>query len=279
MADEPSMIDHPTAVSTIDLTDAAAPRRVAWHHFRDLTWHLARSELDSTHRMTTLGRLWPLVRQLAQLAILVFVFSHLLHLGIKDFPVFVFSGLVAWNWFAAGLARSSTALLDHRHLLFQPRFPARVVPIVAIVVPLLDVAFALPVLIVMVLFGHGLGWGVFGLLLMLGAQLVLMAGLAWWLSAASVFFRDIPNLVGVALLLLFYLTPVFYSRQALPARYSWILELNPMTVVIDAIRAFVLAASSPNWALIGAVYSFGVVLAWSGYVVFGRVQGLFVDYL
>jgi lipopolysaccharide transport system permease protein len=267
-------------VSDTELTDAAAPRRVTAHHFRDLVWHLARAELDATHRMTVLGWLWPLVRQLAQLIILVFVFSRLLNLGIRDFPVFVFSGLVAWNWFSAGTSRACTALLDHRHLLFQPRFPAGVVPIVAIFVPLLDVLFALPVLLGMLLVGNGIGGDALVLPLIVALQFVLMAGFAWWLSAASVFFRDVPNLVGVVLLLAFYLTPVFYSHKRIPSHYAWILHLNPMTIIIDATRAVLLSGSAAvDWRSLGLLSVFSVLLALSGYVMFGRVQSRFVDYL
>lgn len=261
------------------LHDAASERRVAPHHFRDLVWHLARSELDSTHRLTSLGWLWPLARQLAQLAILVFVFSRLLHLGIKDFPVFVFSGLVAWNWFMAGILRASTSLIDNRHLLFQPRFPSQVVPIVAIVVPLLDVVFALPVLLGMLILGSGLSWSACELPAFLAVQFLMMAGLAWWLAAAGVFFRDIPNLVGVFLLLLFYLTPVFYSHHNIPARYAWVLDLNPMTIIIDAIRAVLLHSGVPDWKLIGALFGASLVISVSGYLVFGRLQRQFVDHL
>lgn len=263
----------------VALTDAAASRRVSPHRFRDLVWHLARAELASTHRMTMLGWMWPLVRQLAQLAILVFVFSRLLHLGIKNFPVFVFSGLVAWNWFSVGVMRSSTALVEQRHLLFQPRFPSRVVPVVAIFVPLLDVVFALPVLLVMLIFSGGLSWAALALPLILALQFLLMVGLAWWLAAGSVFFRDIPNLVGVVLLLLFYLTPVFYSHHSVPSRYAWILQLNPMTIIIDASRAVLLSSGTPDWAALALLFVFDVLLATSAYIVFGRVQGRFVDYL
>jgi lipopolysaccharide transport system permease protein len=263
----------------VTLTDAASPQGVAPRHFRDLVWHLARAELASTHRMTSLGWLWPLARQLAQLAILVFVFSRLLHLGIKNFPVFVFSGLVAWNWFSAGVSRASTTLLDHRHLLFQPRFPSRVVPVVAILVPLLDVVFALPVLFVMLLFSGGLSWSAFALVLVLALQFLMMVGLAWWLAAGSIFFRDIPNLVTVVLLLLFYLTPVFYSHHNIPSRYAWILQLNPMTTIIDASRAVLLSSSAPDWTALALLFIFDVLLATSAYVVFGRLQGRFVDYL
>lgn len=276
----PSRLTSPAkSTDGTGLHDAAAERRIAPHHFRDLVCHLARSELDSTHRMTTLGWLWPLFRQLAQLAILVFVFSRILHLGIKDFPVFVFSGLVAWNWFMGGILRASTSLIENRHLLFQPRFPSRVVPIVAIFVPLLDVVFALPVLLVMLALGSGLSWSALELPVFLALQFVMMAGLAWWLAAATVFFRDIPNLVGVFLLLMFYLTPVFYSHHNIPPRYGRVLGLDPMTIIIDAIRAVLLHTGSPDWKFIGALFGASLVVSVSGYQVFGRLQRRFVDHL
>jgi lipopolysaccharide transport system permease protein len=260
------------------LTDASASRRRP-QHLRDLVWHLARAELDATHRMTVLGWLWPLVRQLAQLVILVFVFSHILNLGIKDFPVFVFSGLIAWNWFSAGVSRASTSLLDQRHLLFQPRFPAQVVPIVAIFVPLLDVFFALPVLLAMMLLGSGLTWDALALPLLILLQLILMAGLAWGLSAASVFFRDTPNLVGIVLLLMFYLTPVFYNHARISGHYGWVLRLNPMAIIIDATRSILLSTSGPSWSLVGGLTVLSVVIAVGGYAAFSHVQSEFVDHL
>ena len=69
--------------------------------FRELAVHLARREVTSRHRWTLLGWMWPLTRQLAQLAVLVFVFSGVVDLGIEDYPVFVFTGLLAFTWFSA----------------------------------------------------------------------------------------------------------------------------------------------------------------------------------
>jgi lipopolysaccharide transport system permease protein len=106
-----------------------------------------------------------------------------------------------------------------------------------------------------------------------------MVGLAWWLAAGSVFFRDIPNLVGVVLLLLFYLTPVFYSHHSIPSQYAWILQLNPMTIIIDASRAVLLSSSTLDWTALALLFVFDVLLVTSAYVVFGRLQGRFVDYL
>src|SRR5580765_6191583 len=134
-------------------SDAPAPAmrvtRPSLDQLRELVVHLVRREVASTHRDTLLGWMWPLVRQLVQLAVLVFVFSKVIDLGIEDYPVFVFSGLIAWNWFATALAGGARSLLINRHLVFQPRLPAVVVPAVAVVVPVVDVAIALPVLVAM----------------------------------------------------------------------------------------------------------------------------------
>jgi lipopolysaccharide transport system permease protein len=267
------------AEADAELRDAARGRRVSAQQFRDLVLHLARREVDATHRMTVLGWAWPLTRQLAQLAVLVFVFSRVLKLGIPNFPVFVFSGLIAWTWFATGTAKAAGSLIEHRHLLFQPRFPARVVPIVAIVVPLVDVLFALPVLLLMLGLGRGLAVSVIALPLIVLLQLLLMAGFAWLLAAASVFFRDVPNLVGVALLLIFYLTPVFYSRHNVPGKFAVILRLNPIGILIEAYRHVLLGTSGPAWATLGALTAFSVITAVIGYVVFTHVESRFVDHV
>ena len=128
---------------------ARAPRRAARvdpGQFFDVVTHLAHRQVASMHRFTLLGWAWPVVRQLAQLAVFVFVFSTILDLGIDNFPVFVFSGLIAWGWFSSGIQQATGALIAQRHLVFQPRFPVGVLPIVAVAVPFVDVLLALPVL-------------------------------------------------------------------------------------------------------------------------------------
>ena len=246
---------------------------------RDLTLHLAKRELDVTHRMTALGWAWPLVRQLALLGVLVFVFSNVVDLGIDNYATFVFTGLIAWSWFATGITAATSSLVGQRHLLFQGRFPAAVLPIVALTVPLLDVLLALPVLLVLVATSEGIPWTVVLLPLLIVLQLVLMAGVAWLTAGASVFFRDVPNVVGVALLLLFYLTPVFYGLRDLPERYERLLQLNPLTTIVEAYRAVLLGDPAPGAGRLAAVVGVSAVVAVIGFVWFNRVQHRFVDYL
>lgn len=247
--------------------------------FKELVLHLVKREIDATHRMTVLGWTWPVVRQLAQLAVLVFIFGSVLDLGIPNFPVFVFSGLIAWGWFAAGTSAATSSLLTQRHLLFQPRLPPAVLPIVAIVVPLVDVVIALPVLGVLLGFEAGIPWtAVFVPVLILG-QLLLMAGLAWLVAAGSVFLRDVPNIVAVGLNVLFYLTPVFYGLHTIPEQYVDLLKLNPMATIVEGYRALLLGEPYPGGWTIAYAVGFALVLTALGWTLFNRLQHRFVDSL
>jgi ABC-type polysaccharide/polyol phosphate export permease len=229
--------------------------------------------------MTVLGWAWPLVRQLVQLGVLVFIFGSVLDLGIEHFAVFVFSGLIAWNWFSAGIGVASTSLLDHRHLLHQPRLPPAVIPIVAVVVPLVDVLMALPVLVLLLEIEAGVPLTILLIPVLVAAQLVLMSGIAWLTSSASVFLRDVPNMVLVGLNVLFYLTPVFYGLKVIPEKYADLLDLNPMATVVTSYRAILLGESLPGTFAIVYTVVLSLALTGLGFFLFARLQNRFVDNL
>lgn len=247
--------------------------------FWELVRHLVKREIDTTHRMTVLGWAWPLVRQLVQLGVLVFIFGSVLDLGIEHFAVFVFSGLLAWNWFSSGIGTATTSLLDHRHLLHQPRLPPAVIPIVAVVVPLVDVLMALPVLVLLLEIEAGVPATILLIPVLVAAQLVLMAGIAWLTSSASVFLRDVPNMVMVGLGVLFYLTPVFYGLKVIPAKYADLLALNPMATVVTSYRAILLGDPLPGTFAIAYTAVLSLALIGLGFLLFARLQNRFVDNL
>lgn len=223
--------------------------------------------------------MWPLARQLAQLIVLVFVFSRLVPLGVSNFPAFVFSGLIGWTWFTSGIAAATTSLVSNRHLVFQSRFPLPVVPVVAVAVPLLDVLIALPVLLILLVVGGDVSATFLLLPVILLVQALLMCGIAWIVAALYVYLRDLQNMVGLALLLLFYLTPVFYDRSRVPERFQSILLLNPMTSLVEAYRAVTLQGQLPDPIGLGALAAVGLVASFAGYAFFKRLQGNFADEL
>ena len=246
---------------------------------RELVAHLAAREVASLHRFTLLGWAWPLVRQLAQLGVLVIAFSHVLHLGVPHYAPFVFSGLIAWNWFSTGVVNGTSSLLDRRHLVFQPRFPLIALPLVAVAVPLIDLLLALPVLAVMVVASTGLHWSILFLPVLVAIQLTLMTGIAWLTAAATVYLRDVRHIVMVGVTMLFYFTPVFYDLARLPHHYRTLLHLNPMTTIVDGYHSIVLGGRLPDAGWLAGATLLSVLVAAAGAAFFTRVAPGFVDEL
>ena len=245
----------------------------------ELVLHLAVREIAAAHRFTALGWAWPLVRQLVQLGILVFVFTKVFDVGIDDYAPFVFSGLIVWSWFAVGIPAAARVLIDRRHLLFQPGFRSSALPAVAVTVPLIDLFIALPVLVVMLLLVDGIDPAALLFPLLIAIQAVLMLGLAWLTAALNVYFRDVSHIVAVVVASLFYLTPVFYDLSQVPADYRWLLELNPMAVLVEAHHEVLIDGQVPGLAGIAAVAAFSLLVAGLGMLVFRRLSPGFVDEL
>jgi lipopolysaccharide transport system permease protein len=245
----------------------------------ELVLHLVRRELSSTHRNTLLGWSWPLVRQLAQLAVLVFLFSKVLDLRIPDYPVFVFTGLVAWTWFQTALVAASYSVVANGHLVRNPRFAPITLPLVAVAVPLFDVLMALPLLLALLAAEGRLSETALLLPALIVAQFAFMAGAALVVGAANVYVRDVQNAVGVLLLLLFYLTPVFYGLKNVPEQFHSLLRANPLTAFVNADRAVLYYGRLP--ALLDVAIGCGataLALA-AGLLLFRRLQPGFVDEL
>jgi lipopolysaccharide transport system permease protein len=245
----------------------------------ELVAHLARREVAAAHRFTLLGWAWPLARQLAQLGVLVLVFSSFLDLGIPDFALFVFIGLILWNWFATGLGAASGVLLARRHLAFQPGFPMPALPAVSVAVPLVDALLAVPALVVLAAVEGELSAGLLVLVPVLAVELLLLCGLAWAVAAITVVFRDMANIVAVGLTLLFYVTPVFYDRSIVPPDLRWVLDLNPLATLIDVTRAAVVGTPTPGALRLAVVAAVALVAAAAGYAVFRRMEPRLVDEL
>lgn len=257
---------------------AAAPWRSPRHLF-DLVLHLVRRELASAHRNTLLGWTWPLARQLAQLAVLVFLFSHVLHLHIEDYPAFVFAGLIVFSWFQAALVAAAYSVVSNAHFVTNPKFPMMALPLVAVAVPFFDVMMGLPILLVLLIGDGRLGETALLLPLLIALQFVFTAGVALLTSTANVYFRDVQNVVVVLLLLLFYMTPIFYGLKNVPPQFHWVLRANPLTAFVNADRAVLFEGRLPATIDLAIAVAATLVALPLGLAVFRRFQPGFVDEL
>jgi ABC-2 type transport system permease protein len=204
-------------VQTVERT-SESPRLRAGERLRVLAAHreillnLIRKELKVKYAASVLGAVWSLLSPLVYLAVFAFV-ARVLGAGIPDYPVYLLSGLLAWNLFNASVSNGARAILDNSNLVKKVAFPHEVLPLSAVGVALVDFALqSVVLLVVVVVSGYGVRLPELALWpLAFVALLVLSVALALWFSALNVRYRDVGHLLNIALLVWFWATPIVYA--------------------------------------------------------------------
>jgi homopolymeric O-antigen transport system permease protein len=245
----------------------------------DLTGHLVGRALARRHRRSLLGWAWSLALPVAQLAIFSLVFNRILPLNVPHYATFLFIGISTWTWFSTSTTLAVGSLESNRSLVLRPRFPAAVLPVTAVLTGLVDYLFALPVLMLILGIQVGLSWTVLALIPLAAIQLVLCIAVAWLVAPLNVFFRDVQHAVTIALLLGFYLTPVFYEASAAPSSLSWVYTYNPLARLIEAERSILLDGTWPKAGPLVVLALVLLVAAAGAFAAFRRVQHRLPDEL
>jgi len=210
---------------------------------REVLANLVRKELKVKYAASMLGAVWSLLNPLVYLAVFSFV-AKVLGAGIANYPVYLLSGLLAWNLFSASMGSGARAVLDNANLVRKVAFAREILPLSAVGVGLVDFALQSAVLLLYVIVsGYGLHLPELALWpLAFVTLLVLTVTLSLWFSALNVRYRDVGHLLNIALLVWFWATPVVYAEfqvQDLAQRGTWFgiprlafFMLNPMVDVV-----------------------------------------------
>jgi ABC-2 type transport system permease protein len=245
---------------------------------REILLNLIRKELKVKYAASVLGAVWSLLNPIVYLAVFSFV-ARVLGAGIADYAVYLLSGLLAWNLFAASMTSGARSVLDNANLVKKVAFPREILPLSAVGVAVVDFALQSGVLLVFLLVsGYGLHLPELALWpLAFAALLTLTVALSLWLSALSVRYRDVGHLLTIALLVWFWATPIVYAGHQVQLlaeggtgewlgvpRFALYL-LNPLTGVVEGFHRALYAVVQPVEQ--EAPVLFTVSLAWVAAVV------------
>ena len=208
--------------------------------YRALIQSLVARDLTARYRGSVLGFCWSFINPLLLLLVYTFVFTVVMPAArpaeLDPFSVFLFCGLLPWIWFSASLLESANVLVSGGNLIKKVLFPAEVLPIVVVLGNLVHFCFGLPILAAFILYfrvpivGSDLLW----FPVIVAVQLVLTLGLALIVSALTVHFRDVRDLLANLLTLWFFATPIIYPLSMAPERVRVLLALNPFTHLANA---------------------------------------------
>ena len=249
-------------------------------YIRDLLFTLVARDMKLRYKRSILGIGWSLLTPLAQLAVYYLIFDVLLPLNIPNYPSFLFSGVLIWNWFQGSLFQATSAIVDNRELIKRPNFPVAILPAVTVTSHLIHFLLALPILFIfLVMGGSRLTGALLAFPLVVAIQFILTLSLAYFAATFYVTFRDTQYLLGVFLNLFFFLSPIFYKSSDLPARYQPLYRINPMVHLIESYRSILLSGVLPDAAALLNVTIPAIGVLFLGYYVFRKASNHFVDEL
>lgn len=255
-----------------------------WSH-RYLIAQFTRRNLEARYRGSHLGMAWPFVTPLLMLVVYTLVFSVIFkarwgpdptnHL---QFAFMVFAGLIAFGVFSESVTSAPGLIVSNPNFVKKVRFPLEILPVSSVLAASTHSCFSLLVLLVAQgALEQRLPWSLL-LLPVVYVPLVLLAlGLSWFLASLGVFTRDVGQVVGVVVQMLFFLTPIFYPASAVPERLAPLLLANPLATIVTAFRQVVLIGVVPDWRAFGVVSIASAILAAAGYRWFVRSKSAFAD--
>lgn len=252
---------------------------------------LVQRDLEARYKGSFLGMLWPLVNQLSQLLIYTYVFGIVLQVklnlsGMPEdnsflFGLWLFTGLVPWLAFSGGLLQSATSVINQPSLVKKVVFPLSLLPLVPILSSFIESSFGLMALITLVvLLTQKLHPTLLLLPLVWVPQLCLTAGLGFLTAGLTVFLRDIPQTLTVALNLWFYATPLIYPAHMIPQPFqSWVFWLNPMAAIGELYRDMILTGSVTHWNEWAVATTISVLILMGGFWCYRKLRPAFADVL
>jgi ABC-2 type transport system permease protein len=232
---------------------------------REVLLNLIRRELKVKYAASVLGAVWSLLNPIVYLAVFSFV-TTVLGASIPDFPVYLLSGLLAWNLFSTSVSAGSRSVVDNANLVKKVAFPREILPLASIGVAIVDYVLQTGVLLLFMLVS-GFGFHAPELALLPLAFVTLLAfstAFTLWLAAANVRYRDVGHLLGIALLVWFWVTPIVYAaalvqEQLEGNRALWALYfVNPLASIVGGFQRALYGVVRPG----GSAALFDVSLGW-----------------
>ncbi len=252
--------------------------REIWEH-RELVYFLAWRDVAIRYKQTIFGATWAIIQPLLQMVAFSVFFGQLAQIpsdGIP-YPIFSYTALLPWNYFATALAKSSNSLVGQQNLINKVYFPRLILPLASVLAPLLDFAIAFIVLLGMMVFysiAPTPAMAFVPLLVLVSVMCALGTGL--WLSALNVDYRDVGYIVPFLTQIWMVATPVAYPSSLLEDPWLTLYGLNPMVGVIEGFRWALLGTQPPPQLLIESV-GISVLLLLTGALYYRRAERTFAD--
>jgi len=214
---------------------------------RSVLQQLIAQQLILRYRRTLLGYLWTFINPFMMMSVMAVVFSALFKADLKTFAVFLFAGMIPWNFFSSVVTQSGTSFINNEGLIKKIYLPKIIFPLSIAIALLIDSALSFAALfLIIIALGGSLSWSLLFLPISFLLLFLFAMGFGLIMSVATVYFRDLQHVILIAMQGLFFLTPILYKQDALAGKIAALVALNPITPFIALFRMPLIEAAVPS---------------------------------
>ena len=248
--------------------------------YRELLYFFTWRDLKVRYKQTAIGVLWAIFQPFMTMVVFSIFFGKLAKMpsdGIP-YPIFVYVGLLIWQFFSSALSETSNCLISNQSIITKVYFPRLILPLASTLTKLVDFAVASVILVGLMAYYHYTPniWGLLILPLLLLISFMAAVSVGLFLTSINVKYRDVRYALPYFIQIMLFLTPVIYP-PSIAGKYSWILAINPMTGVIKAARSALLGGAPINWELLGISGITCFILLVFGVIYFKKTERYFAD--
>ena len=249
--------------------------------YRELLGYLIWRDVKVRYKQTLLGAAWAILQPAMMMVVFTVFFARMAKVPTGDmpYPLFVYAGLLAWTFFATSISHAAQSVVNSERLITKVYFPRLAIPLASVGAAVVDFAFALVLLLVMMI-AYGVWPGLELLLLPIVFACLLLAaiGIGALLAALNVAYRDFRYVVPFLVQIWMFATPTIYMNPAANGvgRMDWLLALNPMSPLVSTFRSAVLGGPIP-WLPLACSAAACLLMCLAGCIYFRRVEDGFSD--
>jgi len=266
--------------NNVSTTLSDKPERISLSAYWELLMNLTRREIKGRYSQSLFGAGWAIAQPLATMAVFTLVFARLGQIpsGGAPYPLFAYAALVPWFFFSNSVNSGTMSLITYRNIVTKTYFPREIVPLAQVSSRLVDFTAAAALYGVLMIY-YRVAPGTWALMVpaFFVMLVVFTVGVTFATSAANVFYRDVNPVVQIGLQLWLYLTPVAYPLSAVPERYRTLFLLNPLTGIVEGMRAAIVFGRQPEWPVVGMSAALTATLFVAALVLFKRTDKYFAD--
>lgn len=247
---------------------------------RELLWVLTLREIQIRYTQSVLGIAWAVLQPLATMLMFTLIFSILLKVPSEGvpYPVFSYSALTFWTFFAGSLGRAIPSLEGNEGLIKKIYFPREFFPMSSVLSAMFDLVIAFAILLVIMLYYHTpFTLNMLYVVPLVVIQTIFTIGVCLFASAFNVYYRDVKYALPLIVQLWMYATPIIYPMSSIPERFQKFYLLNPMTGIIESYRNVLVKGSTPQLSYVGVAAAGAIFLFVLGYFYFKRIEMSFAD--